>query len=356
MKVLLLSRFSRRGASSRVRFYQYLPFLHERGIEVEVRPLLDDEHISAKFAGGRGLPVRAAAAYAERVFRVLRSGGHDLLWVQAELFPWLPAWAERLLGAGRPYVVDYDDALFHRYDAHASRAVRALLGRKIDSVMRRARLVVAGNEYLAGRARAAGARRVEVLPSVVAAARYPAASVRHRGPLTVGWIGTPILAPRFLGLIQPALSRLCAQRDARLMVVGAPDPGLPGVPTLCRPWSEATEAGDVAGFDVGVMPLTDEPWTRGKCGYKLVQYMAAGRPVVASPVGVNAEIVRHGVNGFLARDQEEWLRALLALADDAGLRARLGAEGKRLVERSYCLEVAAPRLAELLRSAAGSPA
>src|SRR5205807_2806167 len=137
----------------------------------------------------------------------------------------------------------------------------------------------------------------------------------------------------------------------RFVVVGAREAALDGVPAEFRPWSEATEVEDILRFDVGIMPLPDQPWERGKCGYKLIQYMACARPVIASPVGANSEIVEHGVNGFLATTDEDWRSALDMLHAAPELRARLGAAGRRKVETAYSTRVTAPRLADLLKSA-----
>jgi len=108
-------------------------------------------------------------------------------------------------------------------------------------------------------------------------------------------------------------------------------------------------------MDIGIMPLPDEPWARGKCGYKLIQYMACGLPVVASPVGVNSEIVQHGVNGFLAQTEEEWAEAIQTLAESDKLRARMGEEGRRIAHTQYSLETWGPKLAKLIRSVSLEP-
>ena len=138
------------------------------------------------------------------------------------------------------------------------------------------------------------------------------------------------------------------------MLVGARDAAVDGLPAEARPWSEATEVKDILGFDVGIMPLPDEPWERGKCGYKLIQYMACARPVIASPVGANRQIVEQGVNGFLAETYDDWRSALDMLYAAPELRARLGAAGRRKVETAYCTRVTAPRLANLLKVAASN--
>jgi len=123
-----------------------------------------------------------------------------------------------------------------------------------------------------------------------------------------------------------------------------------GLPVEARSWSEASEVAEIQQFDIGIMPLPDEPFERGKCGYKLIQYMACGKPVVASPVGANTSIVRDGIEGFLASTDAEWMQLLGILCDDNALRQRMGAAGRVRVEAEYSLQVAAPHLERLLCS------
>jgi glycosyltransferase involved in cell wall biosynthesis len=138
-----------------------------------------------------------------------------------------------------------------------------------------------------------------------------------------------------------------------MIMVGAGDANMKRSFCEVKPWSEVSEVTDLQRFDAGIMPLPDDPWKRGKCGYKLIQYMACGIPVVASPVGVNKEIVDHGVNGFLAETTTEWIEALRILRDNPDLRRRMGAAGRRKVEQRYCLQVTAPRLHKLILSLVG---
>lgn len=285
----------------------------------------------------------------DRLKYLLRSKSFDLLWIEKEVFPFLPPWAELwLVNRGIPYVVDYDDAAFHRYDRHSNARVRQYLGEKIDVVMRNASLVIAANDYLAERARDAGASRVEILPTAVELDRYPMSGLWGNGSFTVGWVGTPITQV-YLDQMAPVLSRI---DDLRFVALGAKDFEIPGVNVQVEPWIEATEAHEINKFDVGVMPLPDDDWARGKSGYKLIQYMACGRPVVASPVGANCDIVENGENGFLATSDDDWIDALEELKKSTDLRKEMGAKGRERVEARYCTAVTAPRLAELLESAA----
>ncbi len=381
MKILLLSRYTRMGSSSRLRLLQYLPLLRSRGIDVDVSPLLDDDYLARLYAGEPCRRRPLLMTYLNRVHTLAAtlSGRYDLLWIEKELFPGLPAWAEwviRKLGA--PYVVDFDDATFHYYDCHCNPFVRSLMCDKIDRVMRGAALVVAGNEYIAERARRAGAARVEILPTVIDLPRYctldeggpaegqatgdaPAGeSVQSAipeqspqpAPFTIGWIGAPCTA-RYLEEVGPALAEVCAGGNARVVLVGSGPICLEGVPCEVREWSEASEVAAICSFDVGIMPLPDAPWERGKCGYKLIQYMACEKPVVASAIGINAEIVADGCNGFLARNHDDWVRALETLRRDPRLRARMGRCGRSRVEANYCVQVTGPKLVDLLREASG---
>jgi glycosyltransferase involved in cell wall biosynthesis len=219
--------------------------------------------------------------------------------------------------------------------------------------MRHASMVVAGNGYLAARARSAGAANVEVLPTVVDLERYtsPVRRVAEAAvPIVIGWIGSPATVG-YLQVLAKPLARLATDRAIELRVIGAPAT-LPGVPVTQVPWSEATEVQAIGSCDIGIMPLTDSPWERGKCAYKLIQYMACGLPVVASPVGANRQIVEPGINGFLAAEPAQWETALKRLADDAALRLRFGQAGRALVEAQYSLQVAAPRLAQWIHKLA----
>ncbi|MDZ4042089.1 MAG: glycosyltransferase family 4 protein [Eubacteriales bacterium] len=350
MKILLLSRYGRLGASSRVRSYQYIPYLELHGMKVTVGPLLEDAYIQDLYADKRKRVGAIFYAYLRRLGYLFRSHQFDLLWIEKELFPWLPALAETLLDhLSIPYVVDYDDAVFHRYDIHPKAIVRSILGRKIDAIMRRAAIVIVGNDYLAERARRAGAKRVEYLPTVVDLEGYHTTPKSNSTVFTIGWIGSPATC-HYLKLIASPLRDICSVYNARLVLIGAEKVDLPGVPIEYVAWSEATEVQEMQRFDVGVMPLVDEPWERGKCGFKLIQYMACGRPVVGSPIGVNKQIIEHGVNGFQANTNKEWVDAMQLLRKDAELREKMGECGRKLVEESYCIQVTAPKLVSLLRS------
>lgn len=360
IKVLALTKYGRLGASSRMRTLQYMPWFQQAGLQVTVQPLLSDELLQARYErGGYGLSL--LQAYAHRLSALMTRQKFDVVWIEKEALPWWPLWMELSLLGGVPYVLDYDDAIFHNYDQHIYTWVRRMFGRRLDGLMTQAALVVGGNNYLANRARDAAAPRVKVVPTVIDLVRYPypfhASATAPKAFLKtddlprIVWIGSP-LTVHYLQLLREPLLALARRQPFILRVIGGGAVDLPGVPVEVVQWAENTEVKNISDCDVGVMPLLDSSWERGKCGYKLIQYMACGLPVVASNVGVNAEIVQHGENGFLVNTPDEWVTALSNLLGDKSLSTQMGLAGRQQVEHSYCIQKTGPRMAALLRSVA----
>lgn len=352
MRVLLLCRYGPLGASSRVRFLQYLPYFRTQGVEVTVRELLSDTYLRALYNGGSRWR-EVIKGYTWRMLAILGARKFDAIILEKELFPFMPAVAEclllRLIGVS--YIVDYDDALFHQYDCHPNIWVRRLLGKKIDTVMRHAKVVIVGNNYLAERAFRAGAKRVEIIPTVVDAERYYPKPKSGDEKIIVGWIGTPKTS-RYLKALLPVFRAIKNELPVRFVAVGANLKDFEGTPVETWLWSQESEVESVQQFDIGIMPLVDSPWERGKCGYKLIQYMACGVPVIASPVGVNCEIVEKGHNGEFAGMTEEWdtaLRNMISARPER--RKKMGITGRQRVEQWYSLQAQAPRFYQVVREA-----
>jgi glycosyltransferase involved in cell wall biosynthesis len=311
------------NASWRFRVAQYLPHLRARGIAA---------------TGGE-----LAAAWPDRLRLLASAARYDVVCVHRALLT--PLELVCLRRAAPRYVFDFDDAIMFR-DSAAARMVSRRRQRRVARMLRGAAAVLAGNDYLAAWAAPLGAR-VTVLPTAVDLAAYPVGPPAD-GPPTIGWIGTRSTLMYLRGAL-PALARLAA-RHPRLTVRVVSDGGLEaaGVPLRNMPWSLAEEVDELRRFQVGIMPLPDDPWTRGKCAVKVLQYFAAGLPVVCSPVGVARDIVAHGRNGFLASSDDEWVAHLDALLADADLRRRLGAAGRALVEERFSVRATLPRLVDAL--------
>ena len=350
MKILFLTRFGPQGASSRLRSIQYLPWFEAAGIQCVISSLFDDPMLLHKYKIGHYSVWEVLSAYKRRVQSLLLSHNFDLIWIEKEALPWFPAWFEKWLLRKVPYVLDFDDAIFHNYDLHPSAWIRYFFGSRIDRLMAGAQVITAGNGYLAARAAAAGARQVVVVPTVLDLVRYipKAMHVTTPKPIVV-WIGSPSSAQYLLELAQP-LAALALLSPFTLRVIGGGDVSMPGVDTEVLPWSAESEAALIAACDVGIMPLRDTPWEQGKCAYKLIQYMACALPVVASPVGANLDVVVTGETGYFAESAGDWIEKLHLLLSDAPLRQRLGSAGRVRVADHYCLQRAAPLLLQLFRA------
>jgi len=350
--VLALTRYDALGASSRVRMLQYVPHLARLGVMVRVLPLLSNAYVESLYSGKFPDVFDVARSYVRRVADLRGSAREPVLWLEKELLPWVPFLLEQPLLRGRRVVLDCDDAVWLRYQRHANPIWRGLLGNKIDRLFACADVVTAGNRWIGDHARAAGARNVQWLPSVVDLDRYALRS-GHRadGPPRIGWIGSPATV-HYLRVLGPVLQVLASRHDFELVCVGGGMFPLPGVQADFRPWSADTEAEEIRRFDIGIMPLTDGEWERGKCGYKLIQYMACGVPVLGSRVGANSHIVTDGVDGLLAGGNAEWIAVLESLLADPHRGAALGAAGRTTVERQFSVQ---SRCAEVAAALRGEP-
>ncbi len=313
----------------RYRLAAYRPFLEKAGHHLEIRSW--------------------PTSWLSRLLLRRRLGPADAVIVQRKL---VPSWQWLLLRRSYPLLIyDFDDAVFMR-DSNAWRGHSC--PRRIGSfaaMVRTANLVVCGNDFLRAQATLwTDPERVHLIPTCVNPDRYPLAEHdRPGGEVQLAWIGA---ASTLKGL---------ARNQALLEELGQ---GLPGVtlklicdrflrlrhlPVIPRPWSDASEAAELASADIGISWLPDDPWSRGKCALKILQYMAAGLPVVANRVGLQARLVRHGENGFLADSADEWRQAIQILARDPALRRRLGRAGRALAETRFHVSVGAARWLTLLQ-------
>jgi len=317
--------------------YRIEPFawdLAQRGLLLEVWPL-------------RRGPARLVQLRAARRF------GAVLL--QRKL---LPPWQFVLLRrAARRLVYDVDDAVFQRDSYHPKGPESWSRTARFWATVYAADTVIAGNDYLRDRVAAfVEPRKVEVVPTCVNPRWYRLAEHRRTGgAVRLAWIGSTST----LESLRRAESRLGAVSrrlpGIELRLICDRHLELDSTRVTLRPWSSATEATDLADADIGVSWLPDDGWSRGKCGLKVLQYMAAGLPVVANPVGVHRELVLDGRTGLLGDTPQQWAAAVARLAADPALRRRLGAAGRRLVERHYSVDVWGPRLADIIAATVQQP-
>lgn len=311
MRVTALVK-SREHVCCRYRIAAFAPHLESLGHRVEIQPW-------------------SSSSILEHLF----FGNTDVLVIQRRL---LPTWQLKVLrGRTRRLVFDFDDSVFLRtsYNPHGLASPTRL--RQFRHMMQVADVIVAGNEFLRAQASAwADPEKVHVIPTCVDVSRYPqAAHDASRDKVKLAWIGSASTL-RGLERIRPLLERL-GQSNPRLHLKVICDRSLSmtHLPVEFRPWSEESECAELADADIAISWLPDDDWSAGKCGLKILQYMAAGLPVIANPVGVQAQMVRHGETGFLVNTADEWQNAAQRLADDANLRRRMGVAARRRVAAEY---------------------
>ncbi len=347
LTVVAQTAYPHSTASARVRLAGFAPFLEQLGVKLDYRPTLTDAEYAVVTRGRRVLPkLRPLVASIASTARPPAADPASLLLVhRLRSLIRVPV----VEFSHRIDVYDFDDAMFVGSGPGTGLGSRLLKAeaRRWTHYVATARLVVAGNGHLASAARE-HARRVEVVPSCVDPSRYRVHLHRDSSDVTIGWVGSRTTS-RYLGHVLPAVERLNrGGLRARLLVIGGER--LPTIRWLeQRPWSLEREATDLAEFDVGVLPLPDNPWTQGKCGYKALQYFAAGIPVVASPVGVNVYLVGAD-RGRLASSESAWFAALHELSSDTAARRQMGAAGRRFVETEYSYRRWAPELVAMFRS------
>jgi glycosyltransferase involved in cell wall biosynthesis len=360
--MLALSPFPEQAAGTRFRISHYVPYLEAHGFEVTFDAFFTSSFFRLLYEKRQYVQkaLRFGGLALHRLAAVAGAGRYDLVFIYREAFPVGPPLVERYLAErGVPIVLDFDDAIYLSNTSEANRFAASLkYVKKVSTIVGLSTRVIVGNDYLAQYARAHNSA-VTMIPTCVDTTRFvPRTRARPAGPATVGWIGSPTTTP-YLANLEPVLRAVAAQRSFVLRVSGAAEPfEMAGVDVRIEPWSLTREVELFNTCDIGVYPLTDDEWARGKCGFKAIQFMACGVPVIASPVGVNRDIIQDGVNGFLAATPDEWIRKLGRLLDEPELCARFAEAGRRTVDECYSLRVHAPHFADALRSAvrSGAPA
>jgi glycosyltransferase involved in cell wall biosynthesis len=338
MKILYLTKYTRKGASSRMRSYQYFPYFEEKGINVSVLPLFSEKYLDCLYAKKSVIKIKyIVIAYIKRFFKIWFINKYDLIVIEKELFPYCPSWFEYIISSNKKCIIDYDDAIFHNYDLHPNIIVRFLLKNKIDKIMRYSHTVTVGNHYLANRASRAQAKKIYVIPTVIDINRYTVKKYLNNTPIVIGWIGTQS-SFKYLFSIKNVLKRLTQEYNILIHIVGTKKTLGLGDKEVHFEWSEDTEVNSILKFDIGIMPLFDTPWEQGKCAYKLIQYMGCGIPVVASAIGANNSIVHNEQNGYLVHTKEEWYNAISLYINNIENRKQHGRHGRHLVEEEYCIQ------------------
>ena len=339
--------------SQRFRIEQWRGVLDELGIRVRLAPFADLRLMSLLYQPGRAAQKIAGviAGFVRQARNVATAGRADAILIHRAACLAGPALLEHVLTLWRkPILFDFDDAIYLRHTSGANRLFDWLkFPGKTAALCRLSSFVVAGNEYLAAYARKHNPRVVVVPTSIDTDLYTPTEREDWSGRVTIGWTGSAT-SLTYLETFAPVLRELLRRRDVEIRVQSNRPPALSGVPVVWQPWSPETEIQEIRRYHIGIKPMPDDPWARGKCPMKELQYMALGVPAVCSAVGTSVEVIRDGENGFLATNGDQWLAHLTRLVDDAALRRTIGLAGRQTVEERYSMRKCASRFAEALRS------
>lgn len=339
--------------SQRYRLEQWEPLLRQHGVEITYAPFESEElHALLYKPGNAGRKLKLVAESLTRRFSTMKSvRNYDVVYLLREAAllgpPFFERWVHR---SGVPMVFDFDDAVFVSYRSPTNGYLSYLkFASKTKSICRMSAHVMAGNRYLADYARQVN-EHVTIVPTTIDTERYRVSEKTVESDIpTIGWTGS-FSTVQHLDTLRSALQKLARQNRFRLRVIGTPAYELEGVEVEAMKWQAATELKDLDTIDIGIMPLPDDAWSKGKCGLKALQFMALGVPTVCSPVGVNTEIIQDGENGFIANSEADWVEKLGRLLDSAQLRNEIGRAGRATVESKYSANVQAPRVFELLKT------
>jgi len=357
MKLLFLCLYPQNTApSQRFRFEQFFPYFKEAGIEFEIDSFYSVNAYNILYKRGSSAKKAAliVSAYFTRLFRLLRFRHYDFIFIQRAAAPIGPAVFEFILARilGKKLVYDFDDAIWMPQDGKGGPLFHWIKSySKVGKICRLSHHVMVGNDFLADYAKKF-TTKVTVVPTVVdTRIKYTLKNAKQPNEKTVvGWTGSHSTI-RYLLTLADVLRELDGEADYKILIIADELPE--GLQHLLHlqfiRWREETEIEDLRQTDIGLMPLIDNDWTRGKCGFKAIQYMALGIPAIVSPVGVNTVIVDDGINGFVCNSPLEWKAKIELLNQNSELRKKMGVAARAKIEQSYSVNYAFPLIVSILR-------
>jgi glycosyltransferase involved in cell wall biosynthesis len=352
MKVILFSKYDDKGASSRVRCYQYLPYLKDNGINVDVKPLFSNYYLSCLYEQNVNKKHIIIWAYLNRFFHLIKlliKKNYDLIWIEKELFPWLPYIVESYIYKHLhiPTFIDYDDPIFDSYERHRKGFVRYLLGTKISCIMRDSSYVSVSSEYMYRYACLSGAKDISLIPPAVEEERFSKCKKHQNSQCVIGWIGSPSTT-KYLSIIEGALNNVHNKYKVEFILIGAGGNFPESIPFKVIDWDLDSEACLLVNFDIGIMPLFDDEWSKSKDHYKLVNYMASSTPYIASSVEGTEKVTKNNINGFIAHSHSEWVSYLSFLIENPTERVRMGNNGYNIFKDEYSTSIVSTKLVNLI--------
>ncbi|MDP8261889.1 MAG: glycosyltransferase [Candidatus Ancaeobacter aquaticus] len=353
MKIVFFTQASELGASSRYRVYQFVPYLEGEGITCTVLPAIPKKYHSLYFYSKNVFVKGIFTFYVliKRLVQLRYVHQADYVFLQKPVMPHIYPIIEWIVHKmGKKIIFDFDDAIFSRSPKWGSGEANDMtVDHGFKKIVEWSYCVHAGNAYLADIAKKYNTC-VKVMPTVIDTDYYAMLEkIKKDEVFTIGWMGSPTTL-FYLDQLQTVFKRLAKEKKCILKIVGAEDYAIPGVQVICEKWSLESEKDILSTFDLGIAPLDDGPWSKGKCGLKILLYMATGVPVIASPYGVNAHILCDGDLGMLAKNEDDWYESIERLFEDVDLRASYIQKARSHVEKEYSVQSAYKKIIEVLKA------
>ncbi len=341
MIIKFFPKYSYSGASSRYRTFQYVPLFEKEGITCKIYPFFNDKHIQNINNGNKKKSVFLYLKYLfKRMFLVLFLKKDDVIFIEKELIPYFPPVLEWYLSVRKiKFILDYDDAIIHNYDKSSNKIVRKLLSRKIPYIQKKANIVINGSKYLMKLSEKNNKNSIYIPTSLNIEKYIP--RQKNGNKFIVGWIGS-YSTSKLIAPLLDAIIEFCVKNNAEIHLIGF-NPAFaknknPDILKVIQ-WSEKKEISEINNFNVGISPSIDTPFARGKCAFKSVQYMACSKPVITSPVGANADVVKHGITGFHANTENDWIKYLEFFLLNSEKAEQMGKKGREYIEAEFSIQV-----------------
>ena len=354
--VLFITPYPAEGPSSRYRVEQYIPYLEGNGVRCIVRPFVSRAFYEILYKKRFYMRKILFFLYSsiKRFLDIFLAIKSDIIFIHLEIFPFGPHFFEYFFSKilRKKLIYDLDDAIYMGVTSTANTFIKRLkCPSKIKKIIKISQYVIACNEYLGDYARKYN-KNVSILHTIVDTEKFVPEVKKNKEKIAIGWIGSHSTAPYIEGL-KGVFSRLGMHYKINLKLIGAgKDIKISGIEVINVEWNLEDEIKELQSLDIGVYPLPDNEWILGKTGFKTIQYMSVGIPCVVSDAGANKIIVKDGINGFLAKTEDEWVQKLSALIEDVTLRERIGFAGRKTAEERFSVKVNAPKFLEIIKKVA----
>lgn len=352
MKILFIVPYPTLGPSNRFRIEQYFPYIKKRGLEYSLRPFYNFNAYDILYKKGyyfKKIFYFFLSAF-KRIIDIFRAHYYDVIFIHREAFPLGGIIFEYFFKmSGKKNIYDFDDSIFLPNVSGPNKFINLLkIPSKIKKIIEMNDCVIVGNNYLRDYALNYN-KNIIVLPTSIDTDKYsPLINKSQRKNVIIGWIGSNTTL-KYLKILKDVFLEVSKRyRFISFIAVGNGFGDLENLNIEFREWSLESELISLQSFDIGIMPLTDDAWSRGKCAFKAIQYMSVGIPVIASDVGMNKEVIQNGINGFLVNTEREWIDKLGLLIEDPILRQKIGLAGRKTVEQKYSVKVNAPKFLEII--------